>query len=253
MKIEKISENQIRCTLTKKDLADRHIGLKDLAYGAPQTRELFQEMMEQAFAQFGFEAEDIPLMIEATPLSSESLVLLITKVPDPDELDTRFSRFTAARGPASPEEDTSPSPVADEILSAFDRLHQMFKGAAGGPGPADGPSSPEEEARQMQAKEAEEALSRIFSFHTLEEVIRMSAVLFPFYQGTNSLYKDEKQGRYYLIAEKSSHTPKEFNKFCNMMSEYAEPVPSGTAAKESILEHCETVIAEDAIRILSRM
>lgn len=30
MKIEKVNENQIRCTLTKQDLADRQINLREL-------------------------------------------------------------------------------------------------------------------------------------------------------------------------------------------------------------------------------
>ena len=51
-------------------------------------------MMQQASFDFGFEAENIPLMIEAIPSSSDSIVLIITKVEDPEELDTRFSRFT---------------------------------------------------------------------------------------------------------------------------------------------------------------
>ena len=33
VKIEKINDNQIRCTLTKDDLANRHIKLSELAYG----------------------------------------------------------------------------------------------------------------------------------------------------------------------------------------------------------------------------
>ena len=33
MKIEKINENQIRCTLTHADLAARHLKLSELAYG----------------------------------------------------------------------------------------------------------------------------------------------------------------------------------------------------------------------------
>ena len=33
MKIEKVNENQIRCTLTREDLAERQIKLSELAYG----------------------------------------------------------------------------------------------------------------------------------------------------------------------------------------------------------------------------
>lgn len=67
MKIEKISDNQIRCTLTRADLADRQLQLSELAYGTEKAKSLFRDMMQQAAFEFGFEAEDIPLMIEAIP------------------------------------------------------------------------------------------------------------------------------------------------------------------------------------------
>ena len=34
MKIEKINDNQIRCTLTRDDLAQRQLKLSELAYGS---------------------------------------------------------------------------------------------------------------------------------------------------------------------------------------------------------------------------
>ena len=88
MKIEKMNDHQIRCTLTSEDLATRNIKLSELAYGSEKTRALFRDMMQQAAMDFGFEAEDIPLMVEAIPLSSEKIVVIITKVESPDELDT---------------------------------------------------------------------------------------------------------------------------------------------------------------------
>ena len=93
MKIEKINDNQIRCTLTRQDLADREIKLSELAYGTEKAKLLFRDMMQQAAYEFGFEANDIPLMIEAIPISSDSVILIVTKVEDPEELDTRFENF----------------------------------------------------------------------------------------------------------------------------------------------------------------
>ena len=59
MKIEKINENQIRCILSKKDLADRQIKLSELAFGSEKARGLFRDMIDQAHDEFGFEADDI--------------------------------------------------------------------------------------------------------------------------------------------------------------------------------------------------
>lgn len=65
MKIEKLNDNQIRCTLTHADLAERQLKLSELAYGTEKAKSLFHDMMQQAAFEFGFEAEDIPLMIRS--------------------------------------------------------------------------------------------------------------------------------------------------------------------------------------------
>ena len=131
MKIEKINENQIRCTLTREDLANREINLSELAYGSEKARTLFRDMMQQAAHDFGFEANNIPLMIEAIPLSSDSIILIITKVEDPEELDTRFSRFSPDESSAS--ENAVPAVSltgADEILDLIRKINQARKAAA---------------------------------------------------------------------------------------------------------------------------
>ncbi len=61
MKIEKLNDNQIRCTLTRADLADRQIKLSEIVCGSDKAKSLFQDMMEQAASEFGFEAEVLNL------------------------------------------------------------------------------------------------------------------------------------------------------------------------------------------------
>lgn len=107
MKIEKVNDNQIRCTLTREDLAERQIKLSELAYGTEKAKLLFRDMMQQAAYEFGFEADDIPLMIEAIPLSQDTIILVITKVEYLEELDTRFSRFS----------DPDPEDVYEEAMA----------------------------------------------------------------------------------------------------------------------------------------
>ena len=80
MKIEKINDSQIRCTLTSDDLASRKIKLSELAYGTEKAKNLFQDMMQQAHYEFGFESDNSPLMIEAIPVAPDSIVLIITKL-----------------------------------------------------------------------------------------------------------------------------------------------------------------------------
>ena len=130
MKIEKISDNQIRCTLTRADLADRQLQLSELAYGTEKAKSLFRDMMQQAAFEFGFEAEDIPLMIEAIP-SADSIVLIITKVEDPEELDTRFSKF-APSSIADAKKKNTPGKLegAEGLLDLLGKVQESFEAQA---------------------------------------------------------------------------------------------------------------------------
>ena len=114
MKIEKVNDHQIRCTLTREDLANRELKISELAYGTDKAKDLFRDMMQQAAYEFGFEAEDIPLMIEAVPLNSECIVLIVTKVEDPEELDTRFARFSPS---VEEENDTEEYPDSEPAVT----------------------------------------------------------------------------------------------------------------------------------------
>ena len=126
MKIERINENQIRCTLTSFDLSMRNLNLGELAYGSEKARSLFREMIKKAEAEVGFEAEDIPLMVEAIPLSAESIMLVITKIEDPEELDTRFSRFSPVSEEGAPE-----SALPNELLDGAEQILNLLSPGGG--------------------------------------------------------------------------------------------------------------------------
>lgn len=94
MKIERLNENQIRCILDRADLEKRQLGLAELAFGSEKAKDFFQDMMQEAYVELGFEVENIPLMIEAIPVSMDCLILVVTKVEDPDELESRMPDVT---------------------------------------------------------------------------------------------------------------------------------------------------------------
>ena len=48
MIIEKVNDHQIRCTLTKADLADRELKISELAYGTEKAKNLFRDKIGRA-------------------------------------------------------------------------------------------------------------------------------------------------------------------------------------------------------------
>ena len=186
MKIEKISDNQIRCTLTRADLADRQLQLSELAYGTEKAKSLFRDMMQQAAQEFGFEAENMPLMIEAIP-SSDSIVLIITKVEDPEELDTRFSKF-APSSIADAKKKNTPGKLegAEGLLDLLGKVQESFETQAAQTAKAASETSDDNTDKKDSGNNI-----RLFSFPVMENVLKAAHLLAPMYHGSNTLYKDD--------------------------------------------------------------
>lgn len=239
MKIEKLNENQIRCTLTHADLAARHLKLSELAYGSEKAKALFRDMMQQASYDFGFEADDIPLMIEAIPVSPDSIVLIITKVEDPEELDTRFSKFT------SPEDALSelPEPLsklegADEFLNLLNKVKKAVAGTSDAGNP---PKEPTPAPFQV----------KLFSFENIDSVIQAAELISSYFQGASTLYRDPENDMYILALSQLNHTNNEFSKVCNMLSEYGSQEKASAPVLAFLEEHCEIIISDDSIQKLA--
>lgn len=245
MKIEKISDTQIRCTLTKEDLDSHQIRISELAYGTEKAKKLFRDMMQQAQIEFGFEADNIPLMIEAIPVSGESVILIITKVEDPEELDTRFSKF-------SPYKKSKPDAMqfdgADNIIDIFQKLYEETKKATSSKDQnkedekvsGDAPVSKTAKDASSDNSKVSISLVRLYTFHTLDDVIAAAHGLDGFYKGANTLYKDE-NSLYQLIVHQSSCSAEDFNKVCNILSEYGSGRAFTKAGEAYLKEHGELI------------
>ncbi|MBO5278836.1 MAG: adaptor protein MecA [Lachnospiraceae bacterium] len=253
MKIEKISDNQIRCTLNKNDLASREIKISELAYGTEKAKNLFRDMMQQAAYEFGFEADDLPLMIEAIPMSAESIVLIITKVDDPEELDTRFSKFTPSYEDMDDLGDLDTIGGAEDFSNADDVL-ELFSVPDGDSSSAlyagtDG-SDGKQSLADTEKKQENQNVIRFYSFDNFSTIEQLARVLNNIYMGRNSLYKDSRHQIYHLVLTKSDHTPQEFNKVLNIVSEYGTKENASSEKEEFFREHYQIMIDGSALQIL---
>lgn len=278
MKLERLSENQIRCTLNKADLADRELLLNELAYGTDKAKELFREMMEQAADELGFEVNDIPLMIEAIPVSPDCLILIITKVEDPEELDTRFSRFSKYTdieiSDSDDEQENNNSDHDEDNLNIFENaaslmetisdivenIEQVKKQNESGNNPTFVPLSAalrESNAKKKAdknknaKKDNNQPSYRIFSFQNINDISKAAVMVAPIYHDKNSLYKSPKDNLYYLIVNHESSDMENYQRACNLLSEYGTKVKSNYAMPYYFAEHFKLIIKSDAIQTLA--
>ena len=254
MKIEKINDRQIRFILTGEDLAARNLRLSELAYGNEKARRLFQDMMQEAFYQFGFTAENTPIMIEAVPLAAGSIVLVVTKVDNPEEIDTRFSNFAPMAQEPHSDQARQTSSILDQLLQS------IYQGTASEQedvvdGSAHEGIEDADEARHQYMEKLQEfaTLNRLYRFESMSMLLRAVSFCSPVEDTQTTLYRDEKKQVYYLAVVMKDHEEVAASqKMLAALSEYGTSEPVTYARLEYLAEHCATLIKGHAIERLSQ-
>lgn len=167
MKIEKINDNQIKFLLTNEDLQEREIKLSELAQGSEKAQAFFRDIMTEAMLDCGFDATNTPLMIEAMPVTMDTVMIIVSKVTKDVNLDKTLSLI--------------PKSLEDRKYKTGDI--KIFE-------------------EEKQAYTLEEKDVYIYSFKTLEDIISLSVRLDE-YNGANMIYKY--QDRYFLSLEKQGN------------------------------------------------
>ena len=276
MKIEKLNENQLRATLSHEDLLRRQIRFSEFAYGTEAARALFQELLRFASYKLGFEVDDSPIMVEAIPVSGDSLVLIITKIPYPDELDTRFARFSDAPTDENyleySDEDFLPSELfletaaktASEIIDALDlpeaeeEQHSAGEEEAESEEVSDSENTKETPESAGGSKDTEEKkdsskdrFTRQFLLSSIDEVLAVSRIVGPIYHGDNSLYRTSRG--YELVLHIGNHTARDFNRIINVMCEYGQLLSFAEGQETYFSEHSCCLLGHLALQTLANI
>lgn len=213
MKIERISENQLKLTLTKDDLKERDIKLEDLITPSEKTQKLFRDIMEQALDEEDFVSENTPLMVEAVPMGTEGIMIIVTKVNNKDK-----------KGNTS----------ADLLQQAQETRRWKKK-------PLD----------TLEHAEEKNSDILIYSFPALDDVIRVSIRLDGSFKGESAVYKND--NKYFLVLQGDTYTVEESSAELEpVLKEYGQKHVSTPLAKYYLLEHGETIIATKAVKALAK-
>ena len=233
MKFERLDENKIRCTLTKAELDEKHINLTELAYGTDKAKALFKDLMDQARDELGFEVDDMPLMIEAIPVKPDSLMLIITKVSNPDEMNSRFSKFAGL----------NPNEIVENLMD----------------GEQSAPETPEqttvedawkEEASDINVKDAAYV---VFAFDSIKDVISVAHIVTGYYKSDNSLYSNPHDNRLYLLMYRNHNTEDEMRRVGLKASEYGFYIKTIYSSREFFDEHFQLIIKDEALQRLAEI
>ena len=233
MRIDKINDNQIKCILTEKDLAERNLNLREMSYNSAEIRNLFAEVIRYAYKNLDFDANNVPLKIDVIPLRT-SAVLFITKVEEPEELNPSYSHFS----PAVYEKMKNPGKVDSSDLS------ESFKNLINALFPV------EEGMLPQEPKKGDDFASDnniVFSFDKVADVIDACKAINATYDHLSSLYYDESKKVYYLKMFTDKEPDGNFRQNCINLLEYGNHINSDKFFDSYLNEHAKLLAEKDAV------
>lgn len=212
MKIEKISESQIKFILTQSDLSERNIKIEDLTSPSEKTQALFRDIMEQAMEEYGFSSENTPLMVEAVPVGLDGIMIIVTKIDSTDDSENKF-----------------------KLVSQTKEMRRFKK----------------KSITNFESETKSEENIRIFSFEKLDNVIDVSIRISHYYHGNNSLYKYQNK-YFLLIQNDMTSDHLDTDDLEMILNEYGQKHISNILSKYYLLEHGEVILKTSAIKTLAK-
>lgn len=92
--------------------------------------------------------------------------------------------------------------------------------------------------------------TRFYLFRSLEHVLDASKRVPEGYSGENTLYKNPDDGAFYLLVRKADTDAEQFNRICNVLSEYSMPMDYSSGMDEFFREHMRVIVADSALQHL---
>lgn len=133
MKFNLVNDDKLQIIISREDMAKRDIRKWDLVPHNPEAQKLFQEILDEARDACGFDVgKDAQLMIEAYPMTNESMLVTVTKMNGnkanfPFDLDTLGQ---ALMDEMEPDEDEDlPEIVTSEAVFRFSTLEDVIQAA----------------------------------------------------------------------------------------------------------------------------
>ena len=133
MKFNLVNDDKLQIIISKEDMAKHDMQKWDLAPHNPDAQKLFYEILEEAREACGFDVgNNAQLMIEAYPMTGESLLLTVTKLKGgqprlPFDLD--IEGLGQALMDELGIEDELPEIQAEEVVYRFETLEDVIQAA----------------------------------------------------------------------------------------------------------------------------
>lgn len=237
MKIEKINDNRLKCSITTDDLVEREITVEEVVDKTHRAKRLFTDAFVKSLRMFGSKPDCLVVATAVTPSSETVATLTLIGVDSDDEgLSILSKNLQEVKAEAPPETEFN-----------FQTFSRSKKSKESSPQPY----FDQNQAPQHQHEESlsDDFISFVYAFPNLQRIIDVASAHGATLEIESDIYKDKDKGDYFLILKKKE--PDDFKRACILLCEYGEPLGPGDFFLSYMYEHCLPILQNNALKDLS--
>ncbi len=250
MEFFRVNDHMVKCVISEEDMDEYDVSIEDFFTRSEHAMEFLHEVVQQASEEVGYKPQGPLTSLQIAPVKEHGLAIFLTEKP---QLDLQ-SMIDALKTDAGIE---ITGDTVDQVINAteeekaallkkfIDNIHrEMEKSFADSL--ADGKT-------RLTADGTRRIVSldrKIFAFERPGDLLSYAKVVeLPVAVGS-SLYKDPDKGTYYLLIDRNEAEAETLAGVYLTAYEYGQFVSEKEEFALHLREHCECVIAENAIEKL---
>lgn len=248
MEFIRVNDHMIKCLISEEDMDQYDVSIEDFFTRSDHAMELLHEIVKQAEIEVDYKPEGPLTSLQIAPIPDNGIAVFLLEKPQLD-LASILQSLQKGAGVDIPDSlikkvaQSTPQEQATLFSRFMENIHQEMERSMAAGNAAErqnnSSASPSQRAENLERK--------IFAFERASDVLRYAeAVEMPGGVGS-SLYKDERQGTYYLIIERRNVSVETLAGVYLTAYEYGHFVSELQEHVFRIREHYDCIIEEGAI------
>lgn len=229
MTFQKLDEHTVRCILSEEDMNEHGLRIEDFFTNKDKTRSFLEDVVRQAHDEVGYETNGDTLAMQVMPLPKNGLAITFSERSELALQSMLGHIRSAIEGIQNQELDE----MLEQVMVTEDDDEADWR---------NNDKTPE--------KKEKKTFFRAYRFENLETVEQFCQTVPEDMNIKSQLFKDKKNGVFYLTIEKGRIAIKNLERICFLAEDFAGLVSEQEAYLEYCKEHFKCVIKKGAVKVM---
>lgn len=249
MKFRKLDEDTVCCIVSEMDMKEYGLELEDFFTNKEKSREFLMNLVEQAKEEVGYESKGGMVAMQLMPITKNTLAITFSENAN-QSFKNMFEHIKEATSMLEDMEDTE---FVNNIMNLED--HEKVKAIDNFMKEqlnieVDYQKDKKKKKPASKENNKKQPTIRIYRFDSFSDIEQFCSSIELDKIITSRLFKDEKEGKYYLVINKGRLSAVVYNNLCENAIEFSDFISDNHIRLLYCEEHFKCLIKKKAINVI---